>query len=115
MSAAIEQRNQDATCYIGNLDEKVNEEILWELFLQAGPVVNVHMPKDKVRMRECYSICAYVSLFLYLYSLYCMGRCRLQACTRDMDSWSSVQRKTRSMLLRCALRSLLCVSFASVQ
>lgn len=48
MSASIEQRNQDATIYIGNLDEKVNDEILWELMLQAGPVVNVHTPKDKV-------------------------------------------------------------------
>ena len=48
MSAAIEQRNQEATVYIGNLDEKVSEELLWELMLQAGPVVNVHMPKDKV-------------------------------------------------------------------
>lgn len=48
MSAAIEQRNQDATCYVGNLDEKFNEELLWELMLQSGPVVNVHMPKDKV-------------------------------------------------------------------
>lgn len=48
MSAAIEQRNQEATCYVGNLDEKVNEELLWELMLQCGPVVNVHMPKDKV-------------------------------------------------------------------
>eukprot|EP01039_Chlorochromonas_danica_P011332 gene11332-12647_t len=48
MSAAIEQRNQDATCYVGNLDERVNEELLWELMLQVGPIVNVHMPKDKV-------------------------------------------------------------------
>jgi splicing factor 3B subunit 4 len=48
MSGAIEHRNQDATCYVGNLDEKVNEELLWELMLQTGPVVNVHMPKDKV-------------------------------------------------------------------
>jgi splicing factor 3B subunit 4 len=48
MSAAIEQRNQDATVYVGNLDEKITEELLWELMLQAGPVVNVHMPKDKV-------------------------------------------------------------------
>ena len=37
MSASIEQRNQDATCYVGNLDEKFNEELLWELMLQAGP------------------------------------------------------------------------------
>eukprot|EP00617_Octactis_speculum_P013555 CAMPEP_0185767476 /NCGR_PEP_ID=MMETSP1174-20130828/43967_1 /TAXON_ID=35687 /ORGANISM="Dictyocha speculum, Strain CCMP1381" /LENGTH=348 /DNA_ID=CAMNT_0028451713 /DNA_START=59 /DNA_END=1105 /DNA_ORIENTATION=+ len=48
MSAAIEQRNQDATCYCGNLDEQVDEELLWELMLQAGPVVSLHMPKDKV-------------------------------------------------------------------
>lgn len=48
MSAAIEQRNQEATCYVGNLDERINEELLWELMLQTGPVVNVHMPKDKV-------------------------------------------------------------------
>ncbi|XP_041377674.1 splicing factor 3B subunit 4-like [Gigantopelta aegis] len=47
-SAPIAERNQDATVYVGGLDEKVTEAILWELFLQAGPVVNVHMPKDRV-------------------------------------------------------------------
>uniref|UniRef100_A0A8W8KG22 Splicing factor 3B subunit 4 n=1 Tax=Magallana gigas TaxID=29159 RepID=A0A8W8KG22_MAGGI len=44
----IAERNQDATVYVGSLDDKVTEAILWELFLQAGPVVNVHMPKDRV-------------------------------------------------------------------
>ena len=48
----IAERNQDATVYVGGLDEKVNEQILWELFVQAGPVVNVHMPKDRVTMRS---------------------------------------------------------------
>jgi splicing factor 3B subunit 4 len=33
---------------VGGLDEKVSETILWELFVQAGPVVNVHMPKDRI-------------------------------------------------------------------
>ncbi|KAI0983085.1 hypothetical protein GJ496_009300 [Pomphorhynchus laevis] len=47
-SAPIAERNQDATIYVGGLDENVNEVILWELFVQAGPVVNVHMPKDRV-------------------------------------------------------------------
>lgn len=47
-SGAIQQRNQDATVYVGNLHEDVNDELLWELMLQAGPVVNVHMPKDKI-------------------------------------------------------------------
>ncbi|VDD74198.1 unnamed protein product [Mesocestoides corti] len=44
----VEERNQDATIYVGGLDEKTTEAILWELFLQAGPVVNVHMPKDRI-------------------------------------------------------------------
>ncbi len=44
----VEERNHDATIYVGVLDEKTTEAILWELFLQAGPVVNVHMPKDRI-------------------------------------------------------------------
>lgn len=31
MSASIEQRNQDATCYTGNLDASVTEALLWEV------------------------------------------------------------------------------------
>jgi len=42
------ERNQDATCYVGDLDQQVTEPMLWELFVQAGPVVNIHMPKDKL-------------------------------------------------------------------
>jgi len=48
----VSERNQDATIYVGGLDEKVNEALLWELFVQAGPVVNVHMPKDRVTMQH---------------------------------------------------------------
>uniref|UniRef100_A0A914WQK9 Splicing factor 3B subunit 4 n=1 Tax=Plectus sambesii TaxID=2011161 RepID=A0A914WQK9_9BILA len=44
----VVDRNQDATVYVGGLDEKVTEGILWELFVQAGPVVSVNMPKDRV-------------------------------------------------------------------
>ncbi|KAJ8649722.1 hypothetical protein MRB53_002745 [Persea americana] len=42
------ERNQDATVYVGNLDAQVTEELLWELLVQAGPVVNVYVPKDRV-------------------------------------------------------------------
>ncbi|KAK2196633.1 bifunctional RNA recognition motif domain/Nucleotide-binding alpha-beta plait domain superfamily/SF3B4 [Babesia duncani] len=41
-------RNQDATLYIGNVDTQVDEELLWELFVQVGVVKNVHIPRDKV-------------------------------------------------------------------
>jgi splicing factor 3B subunit 4 len=44
----VQERNQDATIYVGDLDQQVSEPLLWELMLQAGPVVNVHIPKDKL-------------------------------------------------------------------
>lgn len=44
----VQERNQDATIYVGDLDQQISEALLWELMLQAGPVVNVHIPKDKL-------------------------------------------------------------------
>ena len=41
-------RNQDATVYIGNLDEKVTEALLTELMIQVGPVVHTHIPRDRI-------------------------------------------------------------------
>lgn len=41
-------RNQEATIYIGNLDEAATESLLYELFVQAGPVVHVHIPRDRI-------------------------------------------------------------------
>lgn len=28
----------DATIYVGGLDDKVTESLMWELFVQSGPV-----------------------------------------------------------------------------
>lgn len=42
------ERNQEATCYVGDIETNVDEALLWELMLQAGPVVNVFIPKDKL-------------------------------------------------------------------
>ncbi|CEQ40001.1 SPOSA6832_01563, partial [Sporobolomyces salmonicolor] len=33
-----EDRNQEATVYMGNLDERCTDALIWELMLQAGPV-----------------------------------------------------------------------------
>lgn len=48
MPRCAPDRNQDATCYVGNLDERASDALLWELMLQAGPIVNVHLPKDRI-------------------------------------------------------------------
>ena len=44
----VEHKNQDATCYVGNLDPACDESLLVELFTQIGRVLSVHMPKDKL-------------------------------------------------------------------
>ena len=44
----MHDRNQEATIYINNLDTNVTEDILLELFIQCGPIVSIHLPKDRV-------------------------------------------------------------------
>lgn len=46
--SAVYERNQEATVYISNLDSKVTDDLLLELFLQCGPVVSIHIPKDRI-------------------------------------------------------------------
>jgi len=38
---------QERTIWCGNLSGEVTDEILYELFLQAGPLERVHRPRDK--------------------------------------------------------------------
>ncbi|AQK99178.1 RNA-binding (RRM/RBD/RNP motifs) family protein [Zea mays] len=40
-------RDPARTVFIGNLDEKVSERILYEILIQAGHVVDLHVPSDK--------------------------------------------------------------------
>lgn len=42
------EQDKDSTVYVGNLAEQTTDAIIWELMIQAGPVVNVHLPKDRV-------------------------------------------------------------------
>jgi splicing factor 3B subunit 4 len=44
-------QNKQATLYVGDLSDHVTEEILLELFIQAGPVVHVNIPRDRVTNR----------------------------------------------------------------
>ncbi|KAM3334161.1 hypothetical protein ACQJBY_028916 [Aegilops geniculata] len=40
-------RNPACSVYVGNLDEKVPERVLYEILIQAGHVVDLHIPCDK--------------------------------------------------------------------
>ena len=55
-----DERNQDATIYIGGIDEKTTDSLIWELMLQVGPVVSVHLPKDRVsQTHQGYGFCEF--------------------------------------------------------
>ncbi|KAK4899223.1 Spliceosome-associated protein 49 [Elasticomyces elasticus] len=47
-SARHYDQDKESTLYIGNLDERCTDSLVWELMLQAGPIINVHLPKDRV-------------------------------------------------------------------
>ncbi|KAI9506482.1 Spliceosome-associated protein 49 [Coemansia spiralis] len=54
------ERNQEASVYIGNLDDRVTDAMIWELMVQAGPVTNVHLPKDRITMStQGYGFCEF--------------------------------------------------------
>lgn len=42
------EQDKEATVYIGNLDERITDAMIWELMLQAGRIAGVHLPKDRV-------------------------------------------------------------------
>eukprot|EP00897_Mesotaenium_endlicherianum_P001394 jgi/Mesen1/1282/ME000013S00775 len=39
--------NPSTTIYIRNLDDRVNERIIYDLMVQAGPLWDVHIPRDR--------------------------------------------------------------------
>lgn len=42
------ERNPQASLYVGNLDVQVTENLLYELFIQVGPVKQLNLPKDRI-------------------------------------------------------------------
>ena len=37
-SAEVSARNADATVFVGNLDEKCTDDLLWEFFVQVSDI-----------------------------------------------------------------------------
>lgn len=42
------ERNVQASLYVGNLDPQVDENLLFELFLQVAPIRLLNLPKDRI-------------------------------------------------------------------
>ncbi|VVB08693.1 unnamed protein product [Arabis nemorensis] len=39
--------NSNCTVYVGNVDERVSDRVLYDILIQAGKVVDLHIPRDK--------------------------------------------------------------------
>lgn len=44
--------NPLCTLFIGNLDDKVDERVLYEIMIQAGPLMDLYIPRDKETNRH---------------------------------------------------------------
>ncbi|CAJ1065870.1 RNA-binding protein 7 [Xyrichtys novacula] len=49
----------DRTLFIRNLDQRVTEELLFELFLQAGPLIKTKIPKDSDGKQKTFGFAVY--------------------------------------------------------
>lgn len=49
----------DRTLFIRNLDARVTEELLFELFLQAGPLIRTKIPKDSDGKQKTFGFAVY--------------------------------------------------------
>ncbi|XP_011639808.1 RNA-binding protein 7 [Pogonomyrmex barbatus] len=58
------------TIYCGNLSEKVTEDILYELFLQGGPVQKITIPKDRDGKQRTYGFITYKHIHSVDYALH---------------------------------------------
>ncbi|XP_054651063.1 RNA-binding protein 7 isoform X2 [Dunckerocampus dactyliophorus] len=53
------EEEADRTLFIRNLDARVTEELLFELFLQAGPLIKTKIPKDVDGKQKTFGFAVY--------------------------------------------------------
>lgn len=81
--------------YIGNLDERVTDSLVWELMLQAGRIVNVHLPKDRVtQTHQGYGFVEFISEEDAEYAARIMNGVRLYGKPIRVNKASADKQKT---------------------
>jgi len=97
--ANAEHRNQEATCYVGNLDATCTESLLLELFSQIGRVLSVHMPKDKLTSsHNGYGFIEFIDVADAEYAIQIMSMIKLHGRMLRVSK-SSLDKKTNSSSL----------------
>ena len=89
------EQDKEATVYIGNLDERVTDNLVWELMLQAGRIVNVHLPKDRVtQTHQGYGFVEFISEEDAEYAARIMNQVRLYGKPIRVNKASADKQKT---------------------
>lgn len=65
----MDDERRDRTLWCGNLDAKVTEDLLRELFVQAGPVEDVKIPKDNTGRPRSFAFVTFVHVESVGYTL----------------------------------------------
>ncbi|EEH02576.1 splicing factor 3b subunit 4 [Histoplasma capsulatum G186AR] len=89
------EQDKEATVYIGNLDERITDSLVWELMLQAGRIVNVHLPKDRVtQTHQGYGFVEFISEEDAEYAARIMNQVRLYGKPIRVNKASADKQKT---------------------
>ncbi|CAG8962266.1 hypothetical protein HYFRA_00005321 [Hymenoscyphus fraxineus] len=89
------EQDKEATVYIGNIDERVSDSLVWELMLQAGRIVNVHLPKDRVtQTHQGYGFVEFISEEDAEYAARIMNQVRLYGKPIRVNKASADKQKT---------------------
>ncbi|KAI4165825.1 MAG: hypothetical protein LQ342_000768 [Letrouitia transgressa] len=89
------EQDKEATVYVGNLDERVTDSIVWELMLQTGRIVNVHLPKDRVtQTHQGYGFVEFISEEDAEYAARIMNQVRLYGKPIRVNKASADKQKT---------------------
>ncbi|KAF2086818.1 RNA-binding domain-containing protein [Saccharata proteae CBS 121410] len=89
------EQDREATVYVGNLDERVTDQLVWELMLQAGRIVNVHLPKDRVTQNhQGYGFVEFISEEDADYAAKIMNQVRLYGKAIRVNKASADKAKT---------------------
>lgn len=79
------------TLWCGNLSEKVTEDILYELFLQGGPIQRVSIPKDRDGKQRTYGFVTYKHVSSVSYALDLFNGTKLFNRTINMKTRNNIE------------------------
>uniref|UniRef100_A0A1B6GDE7 RRM domain-containing protein n=1 Tax=Cuerna arida TaxID=1464854 RepID=A0A1B6GDE7_9HEMI len=85
-----EEDNDNRTIYCGNLSEEVTDEILYELFNQAGPVESVRRPKDQNGRPKSFAFILYKHECSVPYAIELFGYTKLFNRNLNLNSRSTL-------------------------